>query len=141
MGPVKGDGMEWSAAIAFPRSRGELRDQVDDALDRLGAMIQMLAVKYDFPVEPAPAPSLQAITAVARADTHQPAVTPATPGAAPAAEAAGPSDVEAGRRLFNQNCSHCHGPDAVQGEQRRNLRLLRQSHVGNVHDDGDAWTG
>ena len=31
-----------------------------------------------------------------------------------------------GRSLFNQTCSHCHGPDAVQSERRINLRLLRR---------------
>jgi polar amino acid transport system substrate-binding protein len=39
-----------------------------------------------------------------------------------------PADIEAGQKLFNENCSHCHGPNAVQGEQRRNLRLLRQRY-------------
>jgi mono/diheme cytochrome c family protein len=127
--PVNGDRMEWSAAIAFPRNQGELRDQVDHALDSLGGTIRMLAAKYDFPVaELAPAPGQETTGAVVQADTQQPAATPTTPSPAPAAATAGPADVEAGRRLFNQNCAHCHGPDAVQGEQRRNLRLLRQRY-------------
>jgi mono/diheme cytochrome c family protein len=29
-----------------------------------------------------------------------------------------------GRSLFNQYCSHCHGPNAVQGERPRDLRRL-----------------
>jgi mono/diheme cytochrome c family protein len=29
-----------------------------------------------------------------------------------------------GKSLFNQYCSHCHGPDAVQGERPRDLRRL-----------------
>ena len=37
-------------------------------------------------------------------------------------------DIAAGQKLFNENCAHCHGPNAVQGEQRRNLRLLRQRY-------------
>jgi mono/diheme cytochrome c family protein len=32
--------------------------------------------------------------------------------------------VEEGRSLFNQYCSHCHGPNAVQGERPRDLRRL-----------------
>lgn len=32
---------------------------------------------------------------------------------------------EEGRGLLNQYCSHCHGPDAVQGERPRDLRRLR----------------
>lgn len=38
---------------------------------------------------------------------------------------AGRADVvEEGRSLFNQYCSHCHGPNAVQGERPRDLRRL-----------------
>ena len=33
--------------------------------------------------------------------------------------------VEEGRSLFNQYCSHCHGPNAVQGERPRDLRRLK----------------
>ncbi len=32
--------------------------------------------------------------------------------------------IEEGRSLFNQYCSHCHGPNAVQGERPRDLRRL-----------------
>jgi len=32
--------------------------------------------------------------------------------------------LENGRSLFNQYCSHCHGPNAVQGERVRDLRRL-----------------
>jgi polar amino acid transport system substrate-binding protein len=38
------------------------------------------------------------------------------------------ADIAAGRKIFNTTCAHCHGPDAIQGEQRRNLRLLRQRY-------------
>ncbi|MBV8614520.1 MAG: c-type cytochrome [Acetobacteraceae bacterium] len=37
-------------------------------------------------------------------------------------------EVAAGHKLFNDNCAHCHGPDAIQGERRRNLRLLRHRY-------------
>ena len=33
--------------------------------------------------------------------------------------------VPEGKSLFNQYCSHCHGPNAVQGERPRDLRRLR----------------
>jgi polar amino acid transport system substrate-binding protein len=32
---------------------------------------------------------------------------------------------EEGRSLLNQYCSHCHGPNAEQGERPRDLRRLR----------------
>ncbi len=33
--------------------------------------------------------------------------------------------VAEGASLFNQYCSHCHGPNAVQGERPRDLRRLK----------------
>jgi mono/diheme cytochrome c family protein len=33
--------------------------------------------------------------------------------------------VPEGKSLFNQYCSHCHGPNAQQGERPRDLRRLR----------------
>ena len=33
--------------------------------------------------------------------------------------------VPEGNSLFNQYCSHCHGPNAVQGERPRDLRRLK----------------
>jgi polar amino acid transport system substrate-binding protein len=36
--------------------------------------------------------------------------------------------VPAGRTLFNVHCSHCHGPNAVQGERRRDLRRLSRRY-------------
>jgi mono/diheme cytochrome c family protein len=32
--------------------------------------------------------------------------------------------IEEGHGLFNQYCSHCHGPNAIQGERPRDLRRL-----------------
>jgi ABC-type amino acid transport substrate-binding protein len=99
--PVADAHMQWSAGIAFARDQTDLRDAVNAALSGLHADIERLAAAYAFP----DAASRPAAIAVASADA-----------------------VEAGRKLFNENCSHCHGPDAVQGEQRRNLRLLRQRY-------------
>lgn len=59
-----------------------------------------------------------------------------------------------GREVFNQYCSHCHGPDAVQGERARNLRrltkrygedghnvFLQTVHEGRVDKGMPAWEG
>lgn len=40
--------------------------------------------------------------------------------------------VPEGKSLFNQYCSHCHGPDAVQGERPRDLRRLRIRYGDNA---------
>jgi len=115
--PVAGDHMQWSAAIAFPRDRTALRDDVDHALSGLGTSINALAVKYGFPA----ASGTAANVAEATTDASKP------PAPAPAV-ASSAEDIAAGQKLFNENCAHCHGPNAVQGEQRRNLRLLRQRY-------------
>jgi polar amino acid transport system substrate-binding protein len=119
--PVAGDHMQWSAAIAFPRDRTALRDDVDRALTGLGTSINALAAKYGFPANPGMAANVaEATTDVGTPASKSPAPTP---GVASNAE-----DIAAGQKLFNENCAHCHGPNAVQGEQRRNLRLLRQRY-------------
>lgn len=39
---------------------------------------------------------------------------------------AGRADMaDEGHGLFNQYCSHCHGPNAIQGERPRDLRRLK----------------
>ncbi len=36
--------------------------------------------------------------------------------------------VPKGKTLFNVHCSHCHGPNAVQGERKRDLRRLSRRY-------------
>jgi polar amino acid transport system substrate-binding protein len=43
-----------------------------------------------------------------------------------------PEMLSEGQSLFNQYCSHCHGPNAVQGERPRDLRRLQRRY-------GDNW--
>jgi len=43
-----------------------------------------------------------------------------------------------GASLFNQYCSHCHGPNAVQGERPRDLRRLNIRYGDNAI--GLFWT-
>jgi polar amino acid transport system substrate-binding protein len=121
--PVAGDHMQWSAAIAFPRDRTALHEDVDRALSELGASIDILAVKYGFP--PPVSSQTQPNGAGVSNGLEMPASNPPGPSQAAAPSAA---DIAGGQKLFNQNCAHCHGPNAVQGEQRRNLRLLRQRY-------------
>lgn len=46
---------------------------------------------------------------------------------------AGRNDIsEQGRSLLNQYCSHCHGPNAEQGERPRDLRRLKIRYGDNA---------
>lgn len=134
--PFNSDRMQWSAGIAFPRDQIDVRDAVNRALAGLGGSIDALAVKYGFPASAPSQPPTGGNTATpagqnAAIGTGPNATTTARPSATATqatATAPGGEDIAAGRKIFNGTCSHCHGPDAVQGEQRRNLRLLRQRY-------------
>jgi polar amino acid transport system substrate-binding protein len=121
--PVAGPHMQWRAAIGFPREQTALRDQVDQALEAVAGSIGALMAKYGFPSE-APIRLAAGEDAAPHDAAQQPAIALA-PNA--------PAQVAAGRKLFNDNCEHCHGPDAVQGVRRRNLRLLQYRYG----DDAD----
>jgi polar amino acid transport system substrate-binding protein len=120
--PVSGRDMQWQSAIGFRSDHAELRDAVDRVLPGLHDGILSLMAKYGFPGQ-API-SLAAASAPAAPDSSS------AGGTAPSASA---ENIAAGHKLFNENCSHCHGPDAVEGIQRRNLRLLQQRY-GNDMD-------
>lgn len=51
--------------------------------------------------------------------------------------------IPAGRTLFNIHCSHCHGPNAFQGERRRDLRRLSRRYRDNLTEVfiTTAWNG
>jgi len=154
--PLSGETMQWRAAIAFDARDTALRTQVDDALQQDGAVITRLAAQYGFPsaaAAPAKVSAPQPIVAGddnALDDFQPPVVTkdttpsapedalvvpPAAPQAAISASNAKPAtaaDIDDGNTLFNSTCSHCHGPDAVQGERRINLRLLHERYGNNM---------
>jgi mono/diheme cytochrome c family protein len=59
----------------------------------------------------------------------------ASPEAGPAASnpyEGNAAAAEAGRSLFNQNCAHCHGPDALSPLRERDLRRLRIRYAGRM---------
>ena len=114
--PVAGPHMQWQTAVGFSRDQPELRDAVDRALGDLGATIEALKAQYGFPTS---APTPLAALPPAQQVTATVPVRPA------------PADgqtVAAGHKLFNDNCAHCHGPDAVEGVQRQNLRMLHHRY-------------
>ena len=117
--PVQ-EGMAWAVGIGFARGEDALRGQVNQALAGMAPTVSALASKYGLPqaLSPVPAPG------------------PGGGEKPPAAAVAGSSAVDggAGHKLFNANCAHCHGTDAVQGERRRNLRLLQRRYGDEVRE-------
>lgn len=124
--PLAGDGMRWRAAIGFARHRTALRDAVDAALGRLGGTIRTLEVQYGFP-QAAPIRLVQA------AAKDLPAVPPPAAASHNARTAIASKDIAAGHQLFNDNCEHCHGPDAITGIEVRNLRHLKDRYGGKMN--------
>jgi ABC-type amino acid transport substrate-binding protein/mono/diheme cytochrome c family protein len=145
--PVSGDGMQFPVKVGFARSNIELRDQVDAALDDNRSAVAGLLAKYGLPVaspialaaayDASPPVILLAETSetatVQPATAVEPTSQPASVQEAPAKEqsASQPYDgdtVEAGHKIFNGTCSHCHGPDGVQSVKRIDLRLLHHRY-------------
>jgi polar amino acid transport system substrate-binding protein len=141
--PVAGPHMQWRAAIGFPREQIDLRDQVDRALRAVADTVDALMARYGFPrgapirlaasddatSDQSEAAWSSVATSATHASTQQPAVSsregPLSPNDT--------EQVAAGHKLFNDNCAHCHGPDAIQGERRINLRRLHHRYG----DDAD----
>lgn len=139
--PIAGPHMQWHAAIGFASGDAALRDEVDAAIDALGGLSTALRTKYGFPTgspvtlvqtggaapEPTPAAppekANETTSPSGRTANAGPTGSPPDASRTPAA-----STVAEGHELFNTNCSHCHGPDAVQGERRRDLRLLQHRY-------------
>ena len=100
---------------------------------------------------PAPAPSQTAPAQATPASAPAPAETataevgsrdpgkPAGDGkgefdVAPLAPPATPDLVAAGKEVFNGICAHCHGPDAVMGQKRVDLRRLTLRYGDGAHN-------
>ncbi len=133
--PVQGDHMQWNAAIGFPRGQTALRDQVNRVLDGLGRLDQCPEAKVWRSRCRAASPCRhRRESGAGHRDCRERWGGSRYTGAAPAASdaAAGSGEIAAGHKLFNDNCAHCHGPDAVQGERRRNLRLLLHRYEGEM---------
>jgi mono/diheme cytochrome c family protein len=53
---------------------------------------------------------------------------------APVAPTAAPELIAAGKEVFNGICAHCHGPDAVQGVKKIDLRRLTLRYGDGAHN-------
>ncbi len=120
--------MQWRAAIGFPREQTALRDQVDQALDALAGARprrswRSTGFRSRLPVQLARARRKRRPLRRHERAGDSPASASIRARQPPSAE-----QVAAGHKLFNDNCAHCHGPDAIQGERRINLRLLHHRY-------------
>jgi ABC-type amino acid transport substrate-binding protein/cytochrome c5 len=153
--PIAGNGMQYQVAIGFRKDDVKLRNAVNAKIDELtSTAMPALLMKYNFPMQKPvdifaglyPAPrntdidlAESAFTATYlggddRAASAPAAVVAPAPAAAPVvkvAEAAKPAsgdDLAAGNKLFNNHCSHCHGPDAAGPESKTDLRRMTKRY-------------
>lgn len=144
--PVAGPGLQFPAAVAFARDHTALRDEVNNAIGSLAPTIENLRAKYGFPLAATVKHTENEARLVLVADGQgadvakaAPAQEAATPAAVEAKGAAGAGDVVEGKEIFNGTCAHCHGPDAVQGERRIDLRLMKHRY-GEQMDETFRYT-
>lgn len=117
--PVEGPQMQYPAAIGFAANQKTLRDEVDSTLERLAPKIESLSRKYSFATGPA-------VALAGSAATQPQARQPETSSQDSAKAGAG--NVAAGSTIFNSNCAHCHGPDAIVADRKIDLRRLERKY-------------
>ena len=128
--PVAGPGMQWTAAVGVARREVALRDEVNRAIDVARPAIEGLKTKYGLPN--ASPVTLATGDGKAPDDAEPDRAGYAAPEAQPVKAAS--ADVQEGNEIFNGICGHCHGPNAVQGERRIDLRLLRHRYAERMDE-------
>jgi polar amino acid transport system substrate-binding protein len=153
--PVAGHDLNGAVAVAVRRGKDALAADIDRALSELKPQIAALAEKYGFPLETpvnlavasvapdsalrVPAAWVQVVNDLASpkpvkaAKPRDKATTAAAKAAAPAAvtavvaapAAALSESAGAGRVMFNDKCSHCHGTDGFSPVRERDVRYLK----------------
>ena len=152
--PVAGHDLNGAVAVAVRRGKDELAAGIDKALTELRPQIAAMADKYGFPLETpvnlafaqvappkaivvstslvtlvdetAPAKPVKAAKPRAKGASAPGSAAPAVSGVTAAAPAAALSpDGAAGRVMFNDKCSHCHGTDGFSPVRERDVRFLK----------------
>ena len=121
--PTEGPRLAWNVAIGVRGKDEALRRLLDDEIDRLQDAIGRLAAKYGLAgSEPL---VLEWLPRQAGSGERGEAGGKETKRQVASAEI-----VRKGRRLFNGvlGCAHCHGPNAVVGLRKRDLRRLNKRH-------------
>lgn len=124
-----GSGMAGKVGIGFTREHAKLRDEVDAQIDNLQPTIDRLKEKYGFP-DGAETPRRKTEGQPGAPALKAEAVQTAK-GAAPAADDARGGQ---GNSIFNNLCSHCHGPNGEAAERRVDLRRLKMKY-GDQFDE------
>jgi polar amino acid transport system substrate-binding protein len=118
--PVAGPGLQWQVAIGVKRGHEALTTRLERELESLIPAITRLAEKYGFPLDP---PRDLGQLTKERLGASQVSTVSQSRQTNPFN-----SDsvlIATGRSLFNQYCSHCHSPDAMNPEPRTDLRRLK----------------
>lgn len=152
--PVSGHDLSGSVAVAVRRGKDELAAGIDKALTDLKPQIAELADKYGFPRdrpvslagasfvprsvvavsttlvsaidETGPVKPPKAAKPRAKAASAPGSALPATAAVTAAAPvAAMPPEALAGKVMFNDKCSHCHGTDGFSPVRERDVRYLK----------------
>jgi ABC-type amino acid transport substrate-binding protein/mono/diheme cytochrome c family protein len=104
------------------------------------AAVDKAAVVVAQAESPAPSPAAPAPSQAATGETG--ARDPGKPAGngtgefdiAPLAASATPEMIASGKEVFNSICAHCHGPDAVQGVKKIDLRRLTLRYSDGAHN-------
>jgi mono/diheme cytochrome c family protein len=118
--PVAGPGFQWQVAIGVKQGNEALKTRLERELEPFASAITRLAEKYGFPLEP---PRDLGQLAQERPNASQGSAASQSGQMNPFN--GDPCLIATGRSLFNQHCSHCHSPDAMNPEPRTDLRRLK----------------
>ncbi len=128
---------QFGSSIGLQKKDAALRDQLNSVIDTLAPTFIALMDKYGFP-SGAPMMLAQANSAQMRhaqaALPDVPVETLAAPSVKNSTEAKPAVDHAKGNSMFNNYCAHCHGPDAVTGEKRQNLRNLSKKYGERMNE-------
>ena len=138
--PVKGEGLGGAVAVAVPKSKPELQERIEKALQESQSDIQALTQKYGFPTSAPVELALQPSSAA----VHTARVAPQKSGFAKVAASskdtewllaqADAPDAAAGKVFFNNTCSHCHGTNGASPVSERDIRKLKSRYKENWKD-------
>jgi polar amino acid transport system substrate-binding protein len=160
--PIEGPRLSFPTAIGYAKASGELRAAIDAVLPEVSKQFPALFAKYGLAPETAgrvDRPTVVEKTALVMAQAQAPGSSAPAPTPSPAAPTpdrdpgkpagdgigefdvaptkappATPEMIAAGKEVFNGICAHCHGPDAVQGVKKIDLRRLTLRYGDGAHN-------